>query len=226
MGRPSAMPPSAQAMSRAGAAVAGAGTGRRRARVSELALGVVVVAVCALGVVFWQRSTTSTEAVLVLGRSVHAGEVLAADALRVEDVHVGATVGHLAAADAARVVGQAATADLPAGTLVSAALFAGRPPVPAGSSVVAAALVPGQFATFQLRPGQSVTAIRTGGTTAGAEPVAGTALAPATVYEVRPLDDPAGPWIVSLLVPEAAAPSVASAAAAKALSLALVGAPS
>ena len=133
-------------------------------------------------------------------------------------------MGHLAATDAARVIGQSATADLPAGTLVTAALFAGRPPVPAGSSVVAAALVPGQFATFQLRPGQTVTAIRTGGATAGAEPYAGTVLAPATVYEVRPLDDTAGTWIVSLLVPEAAAPGVASAAAAKALSLALVGA--
>jgi hypothetical protein len=92
--------------------------------------------------------------------------------------------------------------------------------------VVAAALVPGQFATFQLRPGQPVTAIRTGGATAGAEPVAGTVLAPATVYEVRPLDDTAGTWIVSLLVPDSAAPGVASAAAAKSLSLALVGAPS
>jgi hypothetical protein len=191
-----------------------------------MALGVVVVAVCALGAVLWQRSTTSTEAVLVLSRSVHAGEALPADALRVEDVHVGAGVGHVAAAGASRLVGKTATADLPAGTLVTDALFAGRPPIPAGTSVVAAALVPGQFATFQLRPGQPVTAIRTGGATAGAEPVAGTVLAPATVYEVRPLDDTAGTWIVSLLVPDSAAPGVASAAAAKSLSLALVGAPS
>ena len=49
-------------------------------------------------------------------------------------------------------------------------------------------------------------------------------LAPATVYEIRPLDDTAGTWIVSLLVPRGGAPGVASAAAAKALSLALVAA--
>jgi hypothetical protein len=189
-----------------------------------MALGVVVVAVCALGVVLWQRSTTSTEAVLVLARSVRAGEELRAEALRVEDVHLGALVGHVGATDSRRVVGKTATADLPAGTLVTDALFAGRPPVPAGATVVAAALVPGQFATFELRPGQAVTAIRTGRATAAAEPDAGAVLAAATVYEVRALDDTTGTWIVSLLVPEAAAPAVASAAAAKSLSLALVGA--
>ena len=92
----------------------------------------------------------------------------------------------MAATDVGRASSaRSATADLPAGTLVTAALFAGRPPVPAGSTVVAAALVPGQFATFQLRPGQSVTAIRTGGATAAAEPDAGAVLAPATVYEIR-----------------------------------------
>jgi hypothetical protein len=42
------------------------------------------------------------------------------------------------------------------------------------------------------------------------------------VYEVKPLDDTAGTWIVSLLVPEDAGPPVASAAAGKSLALALV----
>jgi hypothetical protein len=80
---------------RTGPVAAGTGSGRRRARLSELALGIVVVAVCALGVVLWQRSTTSTDAVLVLGRAVRAGEELRADAMRVEQVHVGAGVGHV-----------------------------------------------------------------------------------------------------------------------------------
>jgi hypothetical protein len=107
---------------------------------------------------------------------------------------------------------------------VADALFTGRPAVPAGSTVVAAALVPGQFATFQLRPGQAVMAIRTGGAATAAAPDPGAVLAPATVYEIRALDDTASTWIVSLLVPEPAAPAVASAAAAKSLTLALVGA--
>ena len=202
---------------------AGHGGGRRRARISEIAVGVVVVAVCGLGVVLWHSSTTDTEATLVLGRAVRAGEELRADALRVEQLHIGAVVGHVASIDSASVVGKVATADLPAGTLVSAGLFVGRPPVPAGVTVVAAALVPGQFATFQLRPGQPVAAIRTGGPGA-AETDAGEVLAAATVFEIRTLDDTTGTWIVSLLVPEASAPAVASAAAAKTLSLALVAA--
>ncbi len=100
---------------------------------------------------------------LVLARPMHAGEPLDAAALRAEPVHVGATVGHVPAADLHRMVGKVAAADLAQGTLVSDSLFIGRPPVPAGSTVVAAALAPGQFATFQLRPGQAVAAIRTGG---------------------------------------------------------------
>src|SRR6476661_403690 len=93
--------------------------------------------------------------------------------------------------------------------------------LPAGSTVVAAALVPGQFASFGLRPGQAVDAIRTADAAAGGD-VSGAVLARATVFEIRPLEDTAHTWIVSLLVPESDAASVASAAAAKSLALALV----
>ena len=131
-------------------------------------------------------------------------------------------MAHVPATDTDRVVGRVATADLAAGTLVSPGLFAARPAVPPGSTVVAAALVPGQFATFGLRPGQVVDAIRTAAPSAGDADAEGSVLTRATVFEVRPLDDATGTWIVSLLVPDAAAAPVASAAAAKALALALV----
>jgi hypothetical protein len=195
---------------------------RRRSRVSEIVVGVVVVATCALGVVVWHASVARTEAVLVLARPVRAGETLSADALRVEDVHLGAGVSRVAASDLRAVVGKVASADLAAGTLVTSSLLAGRPPVPAGATVVAAALVPGQFATFGLRSGQAVDAIRTSPSSGGtAEPAV---LARASVYEIKTLADTAGTWIVSLLVPEDAAAAVASAAASKSLSLALVSA--
>jgi hypothetical protein len=133
---------------------------------------------------------------------------------------VGAAVDHVPTSDSPRVIGRLATADLAAGTLVSPGLFVAQPTVPAGSTVVAAALVPGQFATFGLRPGQAVTAIRTAAPSGGEE--VGAVLTQATVFEIRKLDDTAGTWIVSLLVPDDAAAPVASAAAAKALSLALI----
>jgi hypothetical protein len=193
---------------------------RRRSRVSEIVVGVVIVSVFGLGVVLWHASSTHTESVLVLARSVRAGESLQAGALRSEAVQVGAAVDHLPASEASRVVGKVATADLAAGTLVSPGLFVARPAVPSGSTVVAAALVPGQFPTFGLRPGEAVTAIRTGDRATGGD--AGAVLAPATVFEIHTLDDTAKTWIVSLLVPDDAAAPVASAAAAKSLSLALV----
>jgi hypothetical protein len=198
----------------------------RRSRLSELVIGVVVVAVFGLGVVLWHASSTSTQAALVLARSVRAGEELRPEALRTENVHVGSTVGFVAAADVSRVVGKIASADLAAGTLVSGDLFVARPLVPAGSTVVSAALVPGQFASFQLRPGQSVEAIRTGDKPVGeAGAGAGAVMTHATVFEIEELNDTTGTWIVSLLVPDADAAQVASAAAAKALSLGLVPSP-
>jgi hypothetical protein len=193
---------------------------RRRSRVSEIVIGVVVVLVFGLGVVLWHASSTRSEMALVLARPVRAGEPLAADALTSRAVQVGASVDHVPTSDSQRVVGKLATADLAAGTLVSPGLFVAQPTVPAGSTVVAAALVPGQFATFGLRPGQAVTAIRTGAQSGGDE--AGAVLTQATVFETHPLDDTTGTWIVSLLLPDDAAAPVASAAAAKALSLALI----
>jgi hypothetical protein len=172
-------------------------------------------------VVLWHSSTSKTEPVLVLARPVRAGETLTADALRAEDAHLGAGVGRVAASDLRTMVGRVASADLPAGTLVSPGLFAGRPAIPVGATVVAAALAPGQFASFGLRPGQAVDAIRTAApSTAGTGDA--TVLARASVYEVKTLNDTSGTWIVSLLLPEDAAPAVASAAAGKSLSLALV----
>ncbi len=196
------------------------GAPRRRSRLSEIVIGVVVVLVFGLGVVLWHASSTRTEAVLVLARSVRAGEALEAGALTSEAVQVGGGVDHVAASDAGRVVGKVATTDLAAGTLVSPGLFVAQPVVPAGSTVVAAALAPGQFPTFGLRPGEAVTAIRTGDRSAVDD--SGFVLTRATVFEIRILDDTARTWIVSLLVPDAAAAPVASAAAAKTLSLALV----
>jgi Flp pilus assembly protein CpaB len=199
------------------------GRTRRRSRVSEIVVGIIVVATCALGVVLWHSSTSRTEPVLVLDRPVRAGDALTADAVRVEDVHVGAGVGRVAATDLRTIVGRVASTDLAAGTLVSPGLFAGRPPIPVGATVVSAALVPGQFASFGLHPGQTVDAIHTAspstGAGAGADAVV---LARALVYEIKTLNDTAGTWIVALLVPEDAAPAVASAAAGKSLSLALV----
>jgi hypothetical protein len=189
---------------------------RRRSRLSELVLGVVIVAVFGLGVVLWHTSTTSGQSALVLARPVKAGEELHADAVRTETVRLGTTVAHVDAADAPKVLGRVATADLAAGTLVAPALFVARPAIPAGAAVVAAALTPGQFASFGLRPGQAVLVLGTADKAA-----AGQVITHAAVFEVHDLGDTTGTRVVSLLVPEGDAAAVASAAAAKAVSLAL-----
>src|SRR6476660_1260436 len=140
---------------------------RRRSRISEIVIGVVVVLAFGLGVVLWHASTTHSELALVLTRPVRAGQTLPADALASHAVQVGSSVSHVPASEASRVVGKVATADLAAGTLVAPGFFVAQPTVPAVSTVVAAALVPGQFASFGLRPGPAVDAIRTADAAAG-----------------------------------------------------------
>jgi hypothetical protein len=179
----------------------------------------VVVAVCGLGVVLWHTSSSRTTQVLVLSRAVRAGETLSSDAVRSADVRLGQGVTAIPVNQAKTVLGKVAAADLSVGTLVAPALFSTRPSLPAGSTVIAAALVPGQFASFALRPGSVVDAIRAGEGDAPGQIVA----SHATVFEVRELKDSAGTWIVSLVVPEQASAAVASAATAKRLTLALVG---
>jgi hypothetical protein len=195
---------------------------RHQSRISEIVVGVVVVAVFGLAAVLWQASSSNTESVLVLGRSVKAGEELTPDALRAEDVRVGAGVAHLPAEQGRAVVGRVATGDLPAGTLVSEDLFVPKFVAPAGTRVVEAPLSPGQFATLALRPGQRVTVIRTADATNGTAPAGQVITDKARVYEVAEGQDADGSRIVGLLVPTPAAPAVAGAAATKKLWLALV----
>jgi hypothetical protein len=193
--------------------------GRRHSRISEIVLGLVVVTVCGLGVVLWHTSSARTTQVLVLARPVRAGATLSAGDVRAADVMLGHGVSAVPVDHAKTVLGKVAAADLGVGTMVTPALFSTRPSLPPGSTVVAAALVPGQFASFALRPGSIVDAIRAGDADTPGQIVA----SHATVFEVQELKDSAGTWIVSLVVPEQLSASVASAATAKRLTLALVG---
>jgi flagella basal body P-ring formation protein FlgA len=91
-------------------------TSRRRSRVPELVLGIVLVAAFGLGTVLWQTSSAKREPKLVLARPVQRGDVLTADALRVENVRLTTGVNAVGSDEARTVVGKIAVADLAAGT--------------------------------------------------------------------------------------------------------------
>ena len=188
----------------------------RRVRLPELALGIVVVAGCALAAVLWQASSVEREPVLAIRQAVQRGETLTAEDLRVVYMSTDDPVRSLGESELSAVVGRVASADLAEGTLLSAGLFLDGSAVDAGDGVVGLALEPGQVPTAALRSGDLVNVVAPGDGTDGA------VLAErAEVYAVEDL--PAeGRVFVSLALPEADANAVAAAADGSQLRLVLV----
>jgi hypothetical protein len=202
--------------------LAARGGATRQRQLPWVALGVALVAGCALGFALWTQSQSQRTPVLVVDRDLGAGEVLTAGDLRT--VRIGADTGApmVAVAEQDLVVGRAVRAPVPEGTPVQAAMLVDPDEVvPAGSAVVGVALQPGQVPVPTLREGATVQVVRT--------PPSGTeqdsaVLGEATVFAVTDTGEvnPGG-LVVSLLVPAEAAEPVAAAAAQDAVRLALVG---
>ena len=180
----------------------------RRVRLPELAVGVLVVAGCALAAVLWQASSVERDPVLAVRDGIRRGEVLAADDVQVVYVSSDDPIGHLTEAQLGSVVGGVAATDLAAGTLLTADLVVEGGAVAAGEGVVGLALEPGQVPTGTLRPGDLVNVVAGPDAAASGEALLA---ARAQVYAVEEL--PAeGRVFVSLGMDEAQANEVAAAA--------------
>jgi hypothetical protein len=190
-------------------------THQRRVRIPELAVGVLVVAGCALGAVLWQASAVERDAVLALRNDVSRGEAVSADDLRVVYVSSDDPIGHVAEGRLADVVGRVAATDLPAGTLLSPALLVAGAAVEPGQGVVGLALEPGQVPTATLRAGDVVNVV------AGGTDIDNVLAQRAEVYAIEELPTE-GRVFVSLAMPETDANAVATAAEAGPVRLVLV----
>jgi hypothetical protein len=174
-------------------------------------------------------TTTSTMRVVVAARDLAPGGVVGVGDLRV--VELGRTSGLRAISPTQEdsIVGRSARGPIPAGTLLNTDLFTDRDGViPVGSVVVGAALTPGAIPSAGVRAGDRVNVIgvaKTTGTPADTT-TAAVVLTTATVWAVQAPASTGGSsnWWVSLVVPAAAQPAVAQAAADGRLRLSLVGA--
>lgn len=208
-----------------------AGGGRRRVSPPLLATGVVVVVLCALAIGSLYSGAASRQLVLAVARPVPIGTPITDADLRDVEVATGPGAATIPASRRAQVVGQRpAVALVPGALLAPAQLRAGSGPDP-GQALIALALRPGQFPP-EVAPGDTVRVISTGApaafapgapVTAGgdagisanpASPAAGTALlAEGTVVSLRPVPEAPGTTVVSLRVPDQAAPMVLRAGA-------------
>jgi hypothetical protein len=131
----------------------------RRVQVPQLALGVLLTGLAALGFVLFNAASVQRSPVLALATEVQRGQVLEVEDLQV--VHVG-TDDVLALTPAERsdlLVGRAAVTDLATGTLLTTDHVAAGATLTPGAGVVGLALAPGQYPTPRLAIGDLVTVV-------------------------------------------------------------------
>jgi len=159
-----------------------------------------------LGVV--QRAGQRTP-VLVMTRTVQAGEVIGATDVRVAELGLAPGVATLGVDQRARVVGHVAAVGLDAGQVLSPSSVADSPPLAPGQVAMSLALAPEHAAAGLLRAGDRVAVVASG--KPGEQPAvrAGVLLSPVRVLSVLAQGDQTGGdrrLLVSLAVrPEQAA---------------------
>jgi hypothetical protein len=186
----------------------------RRVRVPQLAFGVVLAGLAALGFVLFNAASVQRTPVLALATDVQRGQVLEVEDLQV--VHVG-TDDMLALTPAERsdlLVGRAAITDLIAGTLLTTDQVAAGSALTPGAGVVGLALAPGQYPTPRLAIGDLVSVVEVSDELA-------VLVEAAEVVGVEPVGTQ-GQRFISLQTAEADAPAVAQAAATGEVRLVLI----
>lgn len=192
---------------------------KRRVRIPELAAGLLVTVMCALGAVLWHLSATSKVPALAVSAEVERGDVIEAVDLRT--VYVASDDSLVRITDQAAVVGKVALVDLAPGTLITPTVVADGAALEAGDGVVGLALDPGQYPALGLAPGDRVNVVRSGeAASSGTEQDDGVIARGATVFEVEDLASDRK--LVSIQASESDAEAVAGAAGAAGLRLVLV----
>ncbi|HSK22373.1 MAG TPA: SAF domain-containing protein [Egicoccus sp.] len=199
----------------------------RRVRTPELAVGVLVTVVFALGAVLWHlRAVDSSPALAVTG-AVERGATIGADDVRVVYVSSDDGVARLDESQIDQVVGRDALVDLAPGTLLTASVIADRPAVAPGEGVAGLALDPGAYPALGLSPGDQVNVVRstdpaavTASGSDGDESTGASEVVVARGATVLAVDELASDRrLVSILAPENEAEAVAAEAGSGALRL-------
>lgn len=202
------------------------GTGGRRRRLGLAAVGGLFVLVAGLIGASLFASLRSSVPVLVLSTDIEAGDVLTAD--RLVAAELGADgLGQLSYLPVDRqdeVVGLTALGPLPAGSLISPAMFGDRGEIiPAGHSVVGVVLDRGALPAGIVQPGDEVELIAAVDTVGSTEQTVAEVIGRARIWVVQPATELERGTSVSVVVPSDLVPAVAQAAADDRLRIGLVG---
>ncbi len=133
----------------------------KKRRLPEMAGGLLLVAVCALGALWWQASSTERQPVLALRDSVERGQVIQLEDLQVVSIDTDQPIAVMADTQSGLIVGQVARTDLAAGSLVNPDQFSTSSTLGVNEGVVGMALEAGQFPSLSLSPGDMVSVVLT-----------------------------------------------------------------
>jgi Flp pilus assembly protein CpaB len=192
-------------------------TAARMRRVDlRVLLGLVLLLAGVLGTLAIVQQAGQRSPVLVMARSVQAGQVIGADDVRVAELGIAPGVATLGAGERDRVVGRRAAVPLEQGQVLGPAVIADGPALAAGLVAMSLALAPEHAAAGQLRAGDQVAVVAS---SKQDEPTAdvssGVLLSPVSVLSVLTQGDDSGAdrkLLVSLAVRPGQAALLARAA--------------
>lgn len=184
---------------------------------ARIAIGVLVVALSALGAAVLFSSAADRVTVIGVARDVPIGRKITEEDLREVSIAGGSGLQSIPADDAATVIGRTASVQLIGGSLLNPGQLADGPSLPEGTVIVGAVLKGGQY-PVGLSIGDTVDVVETTSPDASGvgEPVV---RGRATVTNIAEPDDGQSQLLVSLAVPSDAATAVSSAGAAGRISL-------
>jgi len=179
-------------------------------------LGLALLLAGVLGTLAIVQQAGQRIPVLVMARSVQAGQVIGAEDVRVAELGTAPGVATLGAGERARVVGRRAAVPLEQGQVLGPAVVADGPALAAGQVAMSLALAPEHAAAGQLRAGDRVAVVASGKPDQpSSQPGSGVLLSPVSVLSVLPQGDGSGgegKLLVSLAVRPAQAALLARAA--------------
>lgn len=190
--------------------------------------GVLLVLLSALGGVLLFTSNDDRVEVLVAAADLEPGQAIESSDLRIERVAIDGGVQSMPPSAATELVGQHPTGRVPAGTMLSPAMFDTAIPLGADEVVVGAALDPGEAPLSEVEVGAAVELIDVAVSALGAAPAADGApvddartIGTGTVWAVEPVAT--GQIWLSVRVDREVGMAVSLAAAQDRLRVALIG---
>ncbi|PZF82768.1 SAF domain-containing protein [Jiangella anatolica] len=181
---------------------------KQRRRPALIGLGVALVALGGLGAAWLATSMSDTVRVVAVREDVARGEQITEDDLTTANINTDPALDPIPAARQSEIVGQYASVDLPAGTLVTEGSYSSDVRPGEGEAMVGVAVTAAQLPGEALRPGDIVRIVDTpnpqddppGSTPDSIE---------ATVVSTT-TDEESGQHMVNVIVPEVRAPDLAA----------------